>query len=508
WLLIERGKWGRKALLSFNLPELFGPRDEKQFRAFAALAGAESVLPAAGGTALLDTLDDSSHKHAFEVSTDLKYALRACIEEIGNEAIRYKREVAKEKVFDRNDIDLADQLSRECLRYMYRLLFLFYIEARPDLGYAPITAESYLKGYSLEHLRELEQMPLTTPEALDGTYFHESLKQLFTLIWEGFPKRGAQGGPQGEIQDELLAGGEQVLDTGFTIAPLQGHLFDPKQTPLLGSVKLRNRVLQKVIRLMSLSGERSGKTGRKGSSRGRISYGTLGINQLGAVYESLLSFRGFFAEDDLFEVRPDPKRKKDKPVTDDGDGAGDDADGGDDDTNTDDTTHFSRAIVQPLEAEQLLDAVASATGTEMKWPGYPRGTRAGQLAAVPLAGRRMAGGDGLRFLRMFGKPERLLTCECERSEDPGVLQAFQMLTGDLVNNLIRQPNNRLGKLLEAGKPDTELLDELYLSALSRTATTAEREKILAYVNLAKAKRDAWEDISWGLLNSKEFLLRR
>jgi hypothetical protein len=200
WLLIERGKWGRKALLSFNLPELFGPRDEKQFRAFAALAGADSVLPASGGTALLDTLDDSSHKHAFEVSTDLKYALRECIEEIGNEAIRYKREVAKEKVFDRNDIDLADQLSRECLRYMYRLLFLFYIEARPDLGYAPITAEAYLKGYSLEHLRELEQMPLTTAESQEGTYFHESLKQLFTLIWEGFPRRGAQGGPLGEIR--------------------------------------------------------------------------------------------------------------------------------------------------------------------------------------------------------------------------------------------------------------------------------------------------------------------
>ncbi|MBK7660138.1 MAG: hypothetical protein IPJ28_13795 [Betaproteobacteria bacterium] len=198
-----------------------------------------------------DTLDDSSHKHAFEVSTDLKYALRECIEIIGNEAIRYKREVAKGKVFDRNDIDLADQVSRECLRYMYRLLFLFYIEARPDLGYAPITAEAYLKGYSLEHLRELEQMPLTTAESQEGTYFHESLKQLFTLIWEGFPKRGGQSG----LQDELMGGGDQVLDTGFTIAPLQGHLFDPKQTPLLGSVKLRNQVLQKVIRLMSLSRE-------------------------------------------------------------------------------------------------------------------------------------------------------------------------------------------------------------------------------------------------------------
>lgn len=178
------------------------------------------------------------------------------------------------------------------------------------------------------------------------------------------------------------------------------------------------------------------------------------------------------------------------------------------DTNADDSTHFSRAIVQPLEAEQLLDAVASATGTEMKWPGYPKGTRAGQLAAVPLAGRRMAGGDGLRFLKMFGKPERLLTCECERSEDPGVLQAFQMMTGELVNGVIRQSDNRLGKLLGDGKPDSEVLEELYLSSVCRTPTDAERKKLLSYVSRAKDKRTAWEDVAWGLLNSKEFLLRR
>jgi hypothetical protein len=297
WLLVERSKWGRKALLRFNLPLLFGPRDDKQFRAFAALAGAESILPQDGATALLDTLEDSSHKHAFEVSTDLKYALREAIELIANEAIRYKREVAKEKVFERNDVDLADQLSRESLRFMYRLLFLFYIEARPELGYAPIKAEAYLKGYSLEHLRELEQTPLLTPEAQDGSYFHESLKQLFRLIWEGFPARD-------NSQQSDLIPIDELLDNGFTIAPLQGHLFDPQQTKLLNSVKMRNSVLQKVIFLMSLS--RGG--GKK--RRGRISYGTLGINQLGAVYESLLSFRGFFAEEDLYEVRPDPKGKK------------------------------------------------------------------------------------------------------------------------------------------------------------------------------------------------------
>ena len=392
WLLIERGKWGRKALLSFDLPELFGPRDERQFRAFAALASAESVLPASGGTALLDSLDDSSHRHAFEVSTDLKYALRECIEEIGNEAIRYKREVAKEKVFERNDIDLAEQLSRECLRYMYRLLFLFYIEARPDLGYAPITAEAYLKGYSLEHLRELEQMPLTTVDAQDGTYFHESLKQLFSLIWEGFPKRGTQGGQQ----DDLLGCADPLLDTGFTIAPLQGHLFDPKQTPLLGSVKLRNKVLQKVIRLMSLSR----KTAK--SSRGRISYGTLGINQLGAVYESLLSFRGFFAEDELYEVRRDPKRKKDKPATDDADGAeGDEADEGDieaaDDTSDTDAADQPAATaaekkkdaeVDPLDAAYFVPAskINQYTDAERLFGGEPRLYKKGTFI-YRLAGR-------------------------------------------------------------------------------------------------------------------------
>ncbi|WP_421794117.1 Eco57I restriction-modification methylase domain-containing protein [Hydrocarboniphaga effusa] len=295
-LVIERAKWSRKALLRFDLPELFGPRDDKLFRAAAALASRESVLPV-DGIALLDTLDGNSHKHAYGVSTELKYALRESIELIANEAIRHKREVAKEKVFERNDLDLADQLSGECLSFMYRLLFLFYLEARPELGYAPINAKAYLRGYSLENLRDLEKLPLTTPEALEGTYIHDSLKRLFDLIWNGFPTGKSGGLDLGAIHNN-----------GFTIAPLQGHLFDPARLKILNSVKLRNKVMQQVIRLMSLA---PAKGKRKA---GRISYAQLGINQLGAVYESLLSFRGFFAEEDLYEVRPDPKRKKEKPT--------------------------------------------------------------------------------------------------------------------------------------------------------------------------------------------------
>lgn len=386
WLLIERGKWGRKALLRFDLPELFGPRDEHSLRAFAALLGRQSVLPAEGGAALLDSLDDSSHKHAFEVSTDLKYALRECIELIANEAIRYKREVSKEKLFERTDTDLADQLSRESLRYMYRLLFLFYIEARPELGYAPIQAEAYLKGYSVEHLRELEQTPLTTDEARNGFYFHDSLQQLFGLIWKGFPRRDVDSGQQ-ELGTGLeLAQGDIAQGSGFTIAPLQGHLFDPERTRLLNSVRLRNHVLQRVIELMSLSRGSSGKN----SSRGRISYATLGINQLGAVYEALLSFRGFFAGEDLYEVRRDPKAKKTSSSEEDEADIPDDSDATDDDDTPSPSAREKRkdAELDPLEAAYFVpvSAIGQYSDAERLFGGEPRLYARGRFI-YRLAGR-------------------------------------------------------------------------------------------------------------------------
>jgi hypothetical protein len=301
-LVIERGKWGRKALLKFDLPEIFSLRSDEVFRAFAALASRESIIPTEG-IALVDTLEGNSHKHAYAVSGELKSALREAMEDIANEAIRYKREVTKDKIFDRTDIDLARELSNECLTFMYRMLFVFYLEARPELGYAPVEAEPYLKGYSLESLRDLEHMPLTTAEAQNGTYIHDSLKTLFRLIWEGFPSTKNSSEKQLALSD--------ALRNGFKLAPLQGHLFDPEPLKILNSVKLRNKVMQKVIRRMSLA-EGSGRKGRAG----RISYAQLGINQLGAVYEALLSFRGFFAEEDLYEVRPAKQKKGATPSED------------------------------------------------------------------------------------------------------------------------------------------------------------------------------------------------
>ena len=204
-LLIERGKWTHHRLLRFDFDEILGRREDATLKATAALLHRECLLPpeggAGGGRSLLDHLDDNSHKHAFAVSEDLKYALRESIELIGNEAIHYLREVLKDRLYDRPDDALAGRLGLECLRYMYRLLFLFYIEARPDLGYAPVDSEAYRKGYSLEHLRDLEMVRLTSEESLDGYYLHHSIRTLFDLVRDGF-----DGSHRGGAADLLATG--------------------------------------------------------------------------------------------------------------------------------------------------------------------------------------------------------------------------------------------------------------------------------------------------------------
>jgi hypothetical protein len=306
WLLLDRYKWPNNRLLRFDWNEILDRKDTYTLQAAAALLHHNSLAPQQGAS-LLDGLDENAHKHASGVSEDLKYALREAIEILGNEAVKQlsqKAKVRKEGFYTGKDAVDAGDLSLESLRLVYRLLFMFYIEARPELGYVPIQkSETYAKGYSLESLRDLELIPLNTPRARDGMFFDATLRRLFSLIGQGC---GA------EIQLSLIAG--SVKDA-FALAPLDSKLFDPASTPMLNEVRFPNHVWQRVIRLMSLSG---------GKHKARVSYQLLSINQLGAVYEALLSYRGFFAPEDLYEVQPEPKKKAAKPA-DDEDGDDEDA---------------------------------------------------------------------------------------------------------------------------------------------------------------------------------------
>ena len=174
---------------------------------------------------------------------------------------------------------------------MYRMLFVLFIESRPELGYAPIKAQSYYSGYSLESLRDIaDNIRDDVNEVGDGYYLHETLAKLYELIYDGYPK----------TEDELKkATGSDSLHDMFLIAPLKAHIFDPEYTKMITAAKLRNSCMLRIIDLMSLTRA----TGRKNGRRGRISYANLGINQMGAVYEALLSYRGFIAEHDLYEVK-------------------------------------------------------------------------------------------------------------------------------------------------------------------------------------------------------------
>jgi hypothetical protein len=289
-ILIDRYKWLQNRLLRFDWDEILGRKDDSTLKATAALLHCESLVPDQGAS-LLDNLDENSHKHAFGVSEDLKYALREAIELLGNEAVSQLITNKDISFKGKKGLD-PEQLSRECLRYMYRLLFLFYIEARPELGYLPQDSEAYRKGYSLESLRDLELVKLNSDESRHGYFFNDSINKLFKLINEGY-----QGIEDKDLID--LASDHKIHNT-FVIESLDSHLFNPKFTPYLSKVKFTNQTLQQIICLMSLTRETSGRGRRR---RGRVSYAQLGINQLGAVYEALLSYRGFFASTDLYEVK-------------------------------------------------------------------------------------------------------------------------------------------------------------------------------------------------------------
>jgi hypothetical protein len=168
------------------------------------------------------------------------------------------------------------------------------------------------------------------------------------------------------------------------------------------------------------------------------------------------------------------------------------------DFNKDDNKYFSHAVTRLLTAEQLLDAICAATDVPEKFPGLPLGTRATQLPD---------GEVNHVFLKTFGQPARELACECEREGDSNLAQALQLINGPTINDKVRSPSNRLGKLLEKKLPESEVLSNLYLATLARTPADGEVKAALEHVHKGQDKRKAWEDVQWALLNSKEFLFR-
>jgi hypothetical protein len=177
-------------------------------------------------------------------------------------------------------------------------------------------------------------------------------------------------------------------------------------------------------------------------------------------------------------------------------------------TNASDELNYSHVLPRRLTAEQLLDSQHEALAVPAKFNGYPIGMRAGQLPGVEatrLRERRKSSSD--TFLILFGKPMRLLSCECERSSETTMSQAFNLVSGPEMNELLSARDNRLQQMIDAGKSNADITSELYWATLSRSPVQTEFLEISARLEKAENRRKALEDISWALLNAKEFVFR-
>lgn len=179
--------------------------------------------------------------------------------------------------------------------------------------------------------------------------------------------------------------------------------------------------------------------------------------------------------------------------------------------NEGDTRFYSRYYPRRMMSEVLLDAVSQVSGvpseftqivasdgSRSKTEAYPKGTRAIQLYDSAVVSY---------FLNAFGRNDRAITCECERTSEPSIVQVLHIVNGDSINNKLQSKESRVDKLLETDVTDEAMVEVAYLSSLSRYPTDEERQAMLDVLKgtSGEERRLALEDVYWSLLSSREFL---
>lgn len=175
-------------------------------------------------------------------------------------------------------------------------------------------------------------------------------------------------------------------------------------------------------------------------------------------------------------------------------------------SNEHDSTCFSKAAVRRLGAEVLLDMQSDFLGSPAEFAGHDAGLRAVQVPGVKrVRSRDKTPRNGDRFLKTFGKPERILACDCERSNETNLQQVLGLLGDGLNQRLADSP--RIKQLAASRLADAEVVAELYWAALSRPPSGKELTAGLQLLQMTGNREIALQDIAWALLNAKEFLFR-
>ena len=284
-LLTDAPRWSEGRYLALDLVTAMERRETTTSGGLARVAGlmsGEVLLPTPEGTTVMDSLTQDSTNHAVGVSAELRDGLRRSVEIVAGDVVRSMREAGEDE--DLLDPDLPGELARQSLRFLYRLLFLLFAEAHPELGVLPTASDDYASGYGLDRLRDLclEELPAS---AARTHHIHASLDILFRLVSGDVP--GVQEMPVEDLRADLFSRSRTSLIDGTD-----------------GRVRhwLSDAALHRVLRLLLLSTP-TGKGSRGARRRGGwISYANLGINQLGAVYEGLMSYSGVLTTQPMVEV--------------------------------------------------------------------------------------------------------------------------------------------------------------------------------------------------------------
>ncbi|MFF5962692.1 hypothetical protein ACFY64_02875 [Streptomyces collinus] len=326
-VLADRNAWAEGRFLAVSLDAALARNDTAkagELALLAALVSHDMLAPRPDGKGRrIDDLIKASRDNAVGVNSELRKGLQRSVEIIANEVLARLRqaEVEPREIEDLKQGPFAKQLTHESLRYLYRILFLLYAEARPELGILPADDSTYEAGYSVARLRELvaRERKLVDEESRKGFHLYASLDVLFNKVNYGHR-------PHGTEADDHKPADERSEQRGLRFEALRSELFDPKAISLIGrrvldprwdedgdedprwlDLRLRNEALHQVLRLLTMK-----EAGQKGRQGGFISYRNLGINQLGAVYEGLMSYTGIIAEEELAEVAKPGAKKGDK----------------------------------------------------------------------------------------------------------------------------------------------------------------------------------------------------
>ncbi|MGF1581987.1 MAG: DUF1549 and DUF1553 domain-containing protein, partial [Gemmataceae bacterium] len=161
--------------------------------------------------------------------------------------------------------------------------------------------------------------------------------------------------------------------------------------------------------------------------------------------------------------------------------------------NADDKINYSHALARRLPAEVLFDAIHKVTGSVSRIPGLPAGARASELvnANVKLPGD---------FLKQLGRPPRESSCECERSNNLMLAPVLNLINGEVLNNAVTDPSNRINAMIAREKDDAKVVREMWLSILNRPPT--EREVKLGVQYIAQGK------VEWAKMIAKRKQLEK